>query len=205
MKKKIRVIVKKTMLVTIFIFMAIALFGISTRNKATEGLLPQVPDMEMEAKLMNSEVKLQEQTLERKEVPMEKITPVLYVENIESCLGFWVDALGFVKTVELTEGDRLGFVILTSGNTEIMLQTYTSLDNDIPNLGKKMRGAPSVLYIEVKNIDEIERRLKNYEMVVPRRKTSYGAIEIFYESPGGHIIGFAEQESSSTPIKKLKE
>ena len=126
---------------------------------------------------------------------MQKITPVLYVESVEPCLAFWVDSLGFAKTAEVPEGDRLGFVILTSGDAEIMLQSYASLDKDIPALGREMRGIPSVLYIEVKDIREIERRLKEYPVIVAKRKTSYGATEIFYRSPGGHVIGFAQPGS----------
>ena len=124
---------------------------------------------------------------------LKKITPVLYVESIESSLKFWVDSLGFTKTAEVPEGDRLGFVILASEDTEVMLQSYASLDKDIPALGKEMRGAPSVLYIEVEDIGEIERRLKDYEVIVPKRKTFYGANEIFYRTPGGHVVGFAQQ------------
>ena len=41
-----------------------------------------------------------------------KITPILVVEEIEPSLKFWVDKLGFAKTVEVPEGDKLGFVIL---------------------------------------------------------------------------------------------
>lgn len=131
-----------------------------------------------------------------KDMFMEKMTPVLYVESIEFCLLFWVDALGFTKTAEVPEGDKLGFVILTMGNLEIMLQSYASLDKDIPNLGKEMRGAASVLYIEVQNITEIESRLKDHEIIVPKRKTFYGASEIFYRTPGGHIVGFAQQKAN---------
>ena len=124
---------------------------------------------------------------------LKKMTPVLYVEAIEPCLRFWVDSLGFAKTAEVPEGDKLGFVILASKDTEVMLQSYASLDKDIPKLGKEMRGAPSVLYVEVSDIGEIERRLEDFPIIVPRRKTFYGATEIFYRSPGGHIIGFAQQ------------
>jgi hypothetical protein len=124
---------------------------------------------------------------------LKKMRPVLYVESIEPSLGFWVDALGFVKTVGVPEDNKLGFVILTSGNTEIMLQSYASLNKDIPKLGEEMCGVPSVLYIEVEDIAEIERRLEEYKVVVPKRWTFYGSTEIFYRSPGGHVVGFAEQ------------
>ncbi|MBN2346590.1 MAG: VOC family protein [Candidatus Aminicenantes bacterium] len=127
---------------------------------------------------------------------MNKMTPVLYVDSIEASLPFWVDALGFARTVEVPDGDRLGFVILTSGNLEVMLQGYHSLEKDIPSLGKEMRGSPSVLYIEVKDIGEIERRLRGHQVVVPKRATPYGALEIFFRTPGGHVIGFAQQAAN---------
>lgn len=130
-----------------------------------------------------------------KEVGMNKITSVLYVETIESCLKFWVDALGFEKTAEVKLGESLGFVILTSGKVEVMLQTYASLQEDIPDIVDDLRSASSVLYIEVDDIGEIEHILKGFEVIVPRRKTFYGADEIYFRSPGGHIVGFAQHGS----------
>jgi len=61
-----------------------------------------------------------------------KITAVLIVEEIEKSLGFWVDRMGFEKTVEVPEGDRLGFVILTRNGAELMMQTISSLRKDEP-------------------------------------------------------------------------
>lgn len=42
---------------------------------------------------------------------MKKLTPVLAVDEIEPVLPFWIERLGFEKTVEVPQGDRLGFVI----------------------------------------------------------------------------------------------
>ena len=63
-----------------------------------------------------------------------------------------------------------------------------------PMRWEKLQGAVTVLYIDVQNISEIEIRLKDHEIIVPKRKTFYGASEIFYRTPGGHIIGFAQQK-----------
>ena len=41
-----------------------------------------------------------------------KITPVLIVDEIEKSLPFWIERMGFTKTVEVPEGDGLGFVIV---------------------------------------------------------------------------------------------
>jgi hypothetical protein len=121
-----------------------------------------------------------------------KLTPVLYVEQIEKSLPFWVDRLGFRKTVEVPEGNRLGFVILVRDAAEVMLQTWESLQKDAPGAAPKertIRGA--ALFIEVENFAEIRRRLEGCEITLPERTTFYGMREIGVREPSGHGVVFA--------------
>lgn len=121
---------------------------------------------------------------------VKKLTPLLYVEEIEPCLSFW-ERVGFQKTVEVPHGDRLGFAILQSGTIEIMYQTRASVTEDIPPLANSpMRG--SFLFIEVPDLDAVERALADAEQVVPRRKTFYGADEIVVREPAGNTVTFAQ-------------
>jgi membrane peptidoglycan carboxypeptidase len=123
--------------------------------------------------------------------PMKKLTPVLFVEEIEPALPFWIDRLGFEKTAEVAEGDRLGFVILKRDAVEIMYQTRESVQNDIPELaGAPMRG--TFLFIEVADLDAIARALEGITPVVPRRKTFYGADELIVREPAGNVVTFAQ-------------
>ena len=69
-----------------------------------------------------------------------KITPVLYVDKIEDSLSFWMERLGFQKTVEVPEGEALGFVILVKENEEVMLQSWASLRKDAPHLMPASKG-----------------------------------------------------------------
>ena len=62
---------------------------------------------------------------------IKKLTPVLMVDAIEPCLPLWVDRLGWNKTVEVPEGDRLGFVILEKDGAEVMYQTWESVEKDV--------------------------------------------------------------------------
>ncbi len=125
---------------------------------------------------------------------MKKLTPVFVVVQIESCLDFWTGKLDFEKTVEVSEGDNLGFVILTRGNVEIMYQSRESVRKDIPSLAAAVSGAPTpnAIYIEVTDIDDLERRLVGEELVVPRRTTFYGSTEIGVREPAGNLIVFAQ-------------
>lgn len=121
---------------------------------------------------------------------LKKVTPILYVDAIEDVLPFWEDRLGFTRTAEVPQGDRLGFVILEKDGVEVMYQTRASVSADIPALADTpMRG--SILFIEVEALEPVLKALDGIEPVVPRRQTFYGADEVFVREPAGNVIGFA--------------
>jgi hypothetical protein len=122
-----------------------------------------------------------------------KITSVLYCDAIEPALKFWVDRLGFTKTVEVPEGDKLGFVILTNGSAEVMMQTRKSVESDVPNLLEHCKTAS--LFIEVEDFAEIKRRIAGFEVLMPERVAFYGMREIAVREPGGNLVCFAAREA----------
>ena len=128
---------------------------------------------------------------------VKKLTPVLFVEKIEAVLPFWTEHLGFVKTVEVPEGDRLGFIILQQGNVEVMYQTYASAEKDLPSIARDVRKGPTFLYIEVENLDALKPALKSADIYLPERNTFYGAREIGVRDPAGHFLTFAQMSAKS--------
>ena len=122
---------------------------------------------------------------------MKKLTPVIMVDAIEPCLPFW-ERLGFVKTAEVPEGDRLGFVILVKDSVEVMYQTHESVEKDAAGLVPRARGHGAALFIEVSDVESVERALEGIDVVIPRRKTFYGMDEIGVREPGGHVVMFAQ-------------
>jgi uncharacterized glyoxalase superfamily protein PhnB len=123
---------------------------------------------------------------------VKKITPVLFVKEIEPVLPFWADALGFTKTIEVRHGEKLGFVALQKGNTEVMYQSYAALGEDMPHIAEAARKGPTFLYIEVDNLDAVLAALKNSRIVQPERTAFYGMREVGYQDPAGHFITFAQ-------------
>lgn len=123
------------------------------------------------------------------ESPMiNSITPVLPVDRIEPSVAFF-EKIGFKVTTEVPEDDHLGFAIVSDGKVELMYQTRTSIAQDTDIAG----GSPVLLFVTVPDIDAIAAALGNgYEIVMPRRQTFYGATEIGYREPGGHIVTFAQ-------------
>jgi len=123
-----------------------------------------------------------------------KITPVLIVDEIEPSLKFWIDRLGFEKTVEVPEGDKLGFVILQKDGAEVMLQSRESVKKDVGPAADAVLKAGSSLYIEVDDFNAVLERVKGMEVIVPERTTFYGMREIGVSEPNGHTVIFAAKE-----------
>lgn len=122
---------------------------------------------------------------------IQKLTPVLTVEAIEPVLDFWVRRLGFTRTTEVPHEGRIGFVILEKAGVEVMYQTRASIAADLAPLAQTpMKG--TFLFFQVTGLDEIERALEGVPVVVPRRKTFYGADEVVVREPAGNVVIFAE-------------
>jgi uncharacterized glyoxalase superfamily protein PhnB len=123
---------------------------------------------------------------------IKRITPVLYAERIEPCVDFWTIRFGFQKTVEVPDGDRLGFVILQKDDLEIMYQSFASAAKDAPAIAKDIEGGRAFLYVEVDKLEPFIAAAKNANVVLPVRTTFYGAKEIGLKDPASHVIIFAE-------------
>ena len=128
---------------------------------------------------------------------MRKLTPVLVVDDVERCLPFWVERLGFTKTVEVPEGDTLGFVILQKDGVEVMYQSRASVANDVPAVAAGARGHSTALFLEVSDVAAVERAVDGLEIVLPRRRTFYGMDEVGVREPGGHVVIFAQPTTNT--------
>jgi uncharacterized glyoxalase superfamily protein PhnB len=124
---------------------------------------------------------------------VKRITPVLLVKEIEPLVPFWVDRLGFSKTIEVPDGNKLGFVSFEKGSVEVMYQTYASVEKDAPPaMSREARRGPTYLYMEVDDLDALVAAMKDAPLVMPVRTAFYGMREFAVQDPGGHFITFAE-------------
>src|SRR5207245_8908435 len=126
-------------------------------------------------------------TQEKKPMNVKRITPVLLVQEIEPIVPFWVDRLGFAKTIEVPEGNKLGFVAFQKGSVEVMYQTDASVEKDAPSsMSAEARKGPTYLYMEVDNLDAVLAAMKDVKVVMPVRTAFYGMREFGVQDPGGH-------------------
>ena len=124
---------------------------------------------------------------------VKRVTPVLFVQNVGSCLEFW-ERLGFKRTMEVPDGPTLAFAAVQKDGTEIMYQSFTSATKD-PSASAAARQrleSHAFLYVEVADLEAILVALKGVQLEVENHTTFYGATEIMVRDPGGHFITFAQ-------------
>ena len=121
-----------------------------------------------------------------------KLTPVLIVEAVERSVPFCVDRMGFTKTVEVPDEDKIGFAILQRQGAELMLQSIASVRKDVAAFAPDGDGTKGCgIFIEVEDFEDVRQRLAGYPIVLPERLTFYGMREIGVREPSGHTVIFA--------------
>ena len=126
-------------------------------------------------------------------ITVQKITAVLAVEHVEPSLEFWQERLGFEVTVTVPHEDHLGFAILVKDGLEVMLQSVASILADLGSATGEVNGRSAALFVEVGDLDAVEKSLDGYPIEMPRRTTFYGMTEIGVREPGGHFLVFAQR------------
>lgn len=124
---------------------------------------------------------------------VKKITPILFANELGPCIQFWTEQMGFQKTIEVPEGDKIAFALVEKNGVELMYQSFSSAEKDNAATGAAARKGPSFLYIEVADIDAAQAATKGAEIVMPMRTTFYHAKEFGIKDPVGHYLIFAQQ------------
>jgi len=122
---------------------------------------------------------------------IKKSTPILHVKAVEPGLKFWTERFGFGLTIQVPEGDHIGFAAIDNGTVELMYQTYEGMKEAGP-LAEAVAQGPSFIFMEVADINEIRKALQQTEIVQDMHETFYGAQEIVAREPGGHYVIFSQ-------------
>lgn len=123
---------------------------------------------------------------------ISQLTPVMVVDEVEPCLRFWTDRLGFAKENEVPGDDgKLVFASAKRDGVEVMYQTRASVIADDPGSAGELSGHSVVLFLTVDDLDVAEMALAGAPVVRPRHKTFYGSEELYVREPGGNTVGFA--------------
>ena len=124
---------------------------------------------------------------------INRSTPILHVKSVEPSLKFWTERFGFKSTIQVPEGDHIGFVALENGSVELMYQTYAGMQTEPANpLARDVDKGPSFLFMEVPDINAVIKALDGAEIAQGLHETFYGAKEVVAREPGGHFVIFSQ-------------
>ena len=130
---------------------------------------------------------------------INKSTPILHVKNVEPSLKFWTERFGFKTTIQVPEGDHIGFAAIENGSIELMFQTYEGMKADASNpLANAADQGPSFIFMEVPDINSVIDALKGADIVQHLHETFYGAKEVVAKEPGGHFVIFSQLPKSNS-------
>lgn len=159
-------------LAPLFLLLVVGLLGARARQAEKPGE-PGVPGEPVETKLM------------------KKLTPLLTVDRVEPSVKFWTERFGFKKTMEVPNGDAVAFAAVERDGVEIMLQSWASLTADLKFMERPEKPTPAFLYLEVGDLEEVQKNLEGLDVPLGPRDTFYGMREITVREPGGHLVIFA--------------
>ena len=125
---------------------------------------------------------------------MESLSPNIFVNDIKATIAFYA-LLGFKKTMSVPQaGDELVWAMLNNGNVSIMLQTFESLGDELPEISQQ-NGGSLLFYINLKNIRLFFDGLQGKVAILKGLETtSYGATEFSIKDNNGYVLTFAEHE-----------
>lgn len=123
---------------------------------------------------------------------MKKLTPNLMVDNVNTTVEFYMKNLGFELVVTVPETGQFNWVMMKSGNIEIMFQAAASLGSDLPDMKGRKVGGTFLLYIDVQDIKKLRSSLKSdVSIIKDLQKTFYGTEEFTIRDINGYYLTFA--------------
>jgi lactoylglutathione lyase len=128
----------------------------------------------------------------------KKLTPNLFVHNVEASMKFYQDVLGFQKTMTVPDAAPYVFGAVTSGGVEIFFNDVKAVAKENPALGSEKLGGTMTMYIEVDGIEEVLKAVEKSgaRINMPLTTQFYGMREFGFVDPEGWMVTVAE------PVKR---
>jgi len=137
---------------------------------------------------------------------MKKLNPNLMVKNVKETVKFYEENLGFKLIIavpetqdgvldEISKDKKIVYALVKNDYVEIMFQSEDSFKEDVPVLKESVIGASCTFYIEIENLEDFYKSIKNKVEVVKNLFTTwYGMKEFYIRDNNGYILTFAESK-----------
>lgn len=125
---------------------------------------------------------------------METLVVNTFVKDIHRTIAFY-RLLGFKVSMTVPDKGEPVWGMITNGGVTIMMQTFASMGDELPEIDRSKSGGSLLFYIKTQKIrafyDEIKMKV---EVIKGLEKTFYGATEFTVRDVDGFFLTFAEDE-----------
>lgn len=110
---------------------------------------------------------------------MNKLTPVLMVNNVQESIAFYSSVFGFETTIAVPSKEEPVFAAIEKDGIEIMLQERSNMEGEYQLFKGKELGGTFTLYLDLGEVKPLYDICKsnNVTFVNDLHKTFYGADE----------------------------
>jgi uncharacterized glyoxalase superfamily protein PhnB len=124
-----------------------------------------------------------------------KLTPNLFVHDVEASMKFYESVLGFQKAMTVPEKPPYIFGAVTSGSVEIFFNDLKAVAHDNPDMAGAKIGGSMTMYIEVDGIENVMKAVEKSgaKINMPMTTQFYGMREFGFVDPEGWMVTIAER------------
>jgi uncharacterized glyoxalase superfamily protein PhnB len=124
-----------------------------------------------------------------------RLTPNLFVHNVESSMKFYETVLGFRRDKTVPEQAPYIFGSVTSGPVELFFNDLKTVAAEYPEFANIKIGGALTLYLEVEGIEQALEAVKKSGARINMQLTTqfYGMREFGFVDPEGWMVTVAER------------
>jgi hypothetical protein len=122
---------------------------------------------------------------------VKRVTAVLFADRVEPTADFF-KRVGFAASIEIKEGNGLGFALLERDGMQLMVETRDNERESAALRALTRQSRSALVFLEVDDLDAVIDAMRGIAPLVDRHSTFYGADEITYTEPGGNLVTFAQ-------------
>lgn len=128
---------------------------------------------------------------------LSSLTPNIMVDDMKQSVAFYRDILGFKMLMSVPEEAPYDWCLLQMDDVEMMLQSRSSLGEEIPELNADSTGGTLLFYIRMDGLADYYKRIKDHVRIVrPPETTFYGRREFSIADNSGFVLTFSEAEDT---------
>lgn len=124
---------------------------------------------------------------------MKKITPHLFVNDVQENISYYEKILGFKVDYVQSDGGKPNFAMLVNGNVELMIGLKKALYKYLPEFENKELASSTVFYIEMTNVESYYEEIReDVKIVKELQETWYKTKEFWIKDCNGYLLAFFE-------------